>query len=249
MTLQIPNKIRWQKPVLEDSLACYRPKIQKRMRGTLSKLPQTTITHSFEPLTDEAIAWFQPLYDATIGNKPNSVLYDIRTTTLEKNPSIPYMILTIYEDEAKIGATIFSMRKDRINVAYRVFQQKWQAHTLQINPTLYSDYLVTDYARAHSLHFVSHGKDRNPYGINAAIGLATFKLSAGCTAFLPQEYDILEIEEHKITSDALIFLHPKETKQITDAILYTTPERVTHYDQLMSYADRVSIEIKLLQEH
>jgi hypothetical protein len=237
---------RWLKPAVEKPEELYGTKNAKRLINSLPKISKCNITHEIQLLDMNFLKWFTPLYEKTITSKSNAVVHDIFNSTLGNPDKISeYWGLTLFENGVPIGGTILGLRTDRINIVYRIYSHKWTNASLQANPSLYTEYLVSKYAYDLGKTYVSHGKDRNPYGLNANIGLATFKLSVGCTPSIStdnNDYPLMTLDETKLTSDALILNYPT-TDVITKATLIATKETAKDYVQLLHYPHLLHVEI------
>lgn len=247
MILTYPPHHRWLKATVKEPELLYGPKNSKRIRSTLLRIQDFAITHDIRPLDQDFLAWFVPMYEATIGGKKNAVVHDIYNSTLGNKESLSeYWCLSLYENGQPIGGTIIGIRSDRIMIVYRVYNQKWSSGSLQANPSLYTEYLVSSYAYNLGKSFVSHGKDRNPYGLNANIGLATFKLSVGCKAYIAtdnDDYAPLTLDTDSLDTDALILHHPENGEEITKATLVTTKAALEKYGQLLHYPNLLKVEV------
>lgn len=245
MLITYPSAHKWVELVGAQPDSGLGKNNQARIRSTLKRIPETEISFNIEPLSEETLEWFMPLYTASIAQKHNPKIFDIRGTTIGKSSQYPYFALALYEAGHPIGATIFSERRSLISIAYRIYPLDWSQHKLQANPSLYSEYLLNEYAWKHGFIKISHGKDRNPYGLNAHIGLGIFKLSVGCTPYLPTtSYEMLTLDLTAIDTDVLIMLPPETGAQITNALLYTKEEHFNRYSQITKYPERLSVEVK-----
>lgn len=245
--ISYPSKITWLEIVTEHADSELRKNHRARMRSLLSKLSSTTITHTVSPLTEAALDWFLPLYNSKIGQKENPNIYNIFETTIGKKNPPNYFILTLFERNIPIGGTIFSERKDKLSIAYRIYPNDWTAQTvpLQANPALYSEYLINAHAWSHGYHLISHGRDRNPYGLNANIGLALFKLSIGCTPHVPaSSYEVLSLDLDYVFQDIFVMEMPPDNNQrVERATLYASKETVDKYMPLTKYPDKVQVKV------
>lgn len=236
---------RWLKPAVQNPESLYSSSNEKRLRSTLRHVSGYDISHEFKPLDITFLEWFIPMYDKTIGNKQNAVVHDVYETTLgNKNSLSEYWSLSLYEHGQPIGGTILGIRADRVMIVYRIYNQKWTKATLQANPSIYSEYLVSKYTFDTHKHFISHGKDRNPYGLNANIGLAIFKLSVGCSPSIVldnDEYRPKTINPLTISTDALILHYPTTSDKITEATLITTKESEEKHAQINHYPDLLKV--------
>jgi hypothetical protein len=238
---------RWLKPAVEKPESLYSTNNEKRLRSTLPRVADQMITHEFKPLDTDFLAWFVPMYESTIGDKKNSVIHDVYETTLGNPNSLSeYWSLAVYEKGVPVGGTVIGIRPDRIMIVYRIYKQKWSEGTLQANPSLYSEYLVSKYAYDTGKSFVSHGKDRNPYGLNANIGLAIFKLSVGCAPSIIRdndEYLPIELDTTTLDTDALVLHYPTLGDIISNATLVTRRETAEKYAQLLHYPELLSVTV------
>ncbi len=245
MEYTFPSEHKWIEPVTEIAESALGKNNQARLRSFLKKVGSTTVTHTIEPLTKESLVWFTPLYSEIITKKDNPKVFDLYQTTLGKDSAHPYYMLTLSENGLPIGGTIFSERKNILSIAYRIYPHDWnQSSSLQANPALYSEYLINQYAWQRGYRAISHGKDRNPYGLNGGIGLAIFKLSVGCSVYLPSTpYEIYTLNLSEITQDIFLMHLPKHGEQITNATLFTSLELLPKYSAVSKYPDRLQVEI------
>lgn len=241
MIIQYPTSHTWVKSVVADPLTGFGKNHTVRIKNTLKKITESNVTYRIEPLTPAIIDWFTPLYTEMVGEKSNAKISDIYTSTLGKEANYPYNALILLEAGIPIGATIFSERKATLSFAYRIYPNHWQHNSLPAGPSLYAEYIINDYASQKQFAKISHGKDRNPYGYNAGIGLALFKLSVGCSIYLPNgQSDTASIDLDAVTDDILVFAYPQaDIKQISQAYLcvghaaYEKYHSITKYDHLV----------------
>lgn len=234
----------WTKPVDKDPLNEFSKKSRARLRSTLNKIEESSVSHKIEPLTEETLSWFTPLYNETISNRGNPKIFDIFSTTLGKGSKYTYYSLILFEEEKPVGATIFSERKSVLSVAYRISPHDWENNSLPSTPSHYVEYLLNEYAWKRGYKKLSHGKDRHPYGINSQIGLAIFKLSIGCRAYTSTtEYNTAEIDLDSITEDQLIFEHPRDGREVTKGYLCIQSDHLNKYLQATKYPDQIEVEI------
>ncbi len=233
----------WYKKVVEDPLLLMGKSNQAQLRSTLRHEDLSCITYSIEVLTEDILQWFTPLYTQEISNKSNPKVSDIYGTTLGKESPYTYYALILYENGERIGATIFSERKTVLSIAYRIYPHKWSTVVLQANPSLYTEYLINKHAHQRGLSKLSHGRDRNPYGINSYIGLAAFKLSIGCSAMIPSApLETLTFDTDTATLDAFVLEQPQEGRAITQAYLICTEASLGKYIQVTKYPHLLSVE-------
>lgn len=240
---------RWYKEAIENPEELFGTKNRKRILSSLPRISEYSITHEIKPLDQSFLNWFTPKYSDTIGAKDNAVVHDIYTSTLgNKESKSVYWCLELKENNVPIGGTIFGIREDKITTAFKVYPYKWSHGTLQANPSLYTEYLMSKFAFEQGKDSISHGKDRNPYGINAAIGLAIFKLSTGYKPYLLVESEDCQSEKlntDDIMTDSLLLHHPLTNTfddPITKATLFTTKDTESKYVQVNSYPELLEVE-------
>lgn len=244
MQLTYPSNHRWQRTVSGDALSHFSPRTAGKIRTALTLLEDNNIHYDISPLSSSFLDLFLPLYAEHIGKKDNAIVHDVYEKTLGAPASnFPYYAFSLYEGDQFIGGTIFSLRPDRISFAYRVFLPRWVRAAIKITPAYIGEYVTAEFAQQHNLPFISHGRDRNPYGLNAAVGLATFKLSAGCHAYVPTDCEIKTLETDTIQTDALVLLAPSEGTLITNAVLITSKEMEAKHLQVTKYPNLLTVEV------
>lgn len=244
MIIKYPYKHSWCRTLSKDPFAGLSKSVVIKLKATLSKIDTSTVTHEIKPLTKETIDWFVPLYTEAIENKANARVFDIYSTTIGKGSKFSYFSLTLIEDNTPIGALIFSERNEKISIAYKFYPHDWKVNTLKASPSFYAEYLLIQHAINNGFSKLSHGKDRNPYGLNSAIGLAVFKLSVGCSPHIPKnDFVENEIDLACIDTDILVLTSPLSGTQITEAILYTSPESVEKYTQVTKYPEQLKVTV------
>ncbi|MAZ56705.1 hypothetical protein CL653_02860 [bacterium] len=249
MIISYPNGHRWRKPVIADPLQHFGKSNRARVRSTLNRVHEYDVKFAIEELSADFFTWFKPLYESHIGAMQNGKIYDIEGTTLYKeNSDKKYYSITLYEKDRPTGGTIFSCLEDMLSFAYRVYGHDWVEAKLPASPSFYMEYITSKYAYDIGLKTISHGKDRNPYGLNSAIGLGMFKLSVGCKPLLPKKYEISTIDTDQIQTDALIFEMPnRDDVEIKKAYLVAKEANLPKYLQLLKYDDFLKIETILRQ--
>jgi hypothetical protein len=242
MIITYPDSHRWEKIVSDDVFKNFGKNNTARLRSSLARLETFGIRYEFVDLTAEIISWFEPWYHQTINTKENPKLSPIYETTIGKANAYPYKILILKEQGDVVGAIVFSVRPTIISIAYRIFKPNWNTAIMQANPALFGEYAMSEYTHTQGITLLSHGKDRNPYGLNANIGLALFKLSVGCRVTTPKgPYEILSIDTDTITTDILIMEQPATGKDITRAYLYATPDTQSKFIALQKYSETLEV--------
>lgn len=244
MHIEYATAHKWTKPVAEDPLVHFGKNSRARMRATLKRIPDTTIRTEIRELDEAFLDWFLPLYHTRIGEKKNPVVFDIYGRTLGKpGRTYPYYALSLFEDDAPLGGTIFSMRDDRLSIAYRTYAHTWRNIQLQANPSLFTEYVIAKHAFSEGKKTIVHGKDRNPYGLNSDIGLGAFKLSVGCSPELSKVYERRALDTEALSKDAFILEYPATGTCITNAHLIISRANEEKYAQVTKYPERLAVTV------
>jgi hypothetical protein len=244
MQISYPSHHRWLMDISSGLEASFKGRVGKKILTTLPLLPQARIHYHIEPLNEAFFTKFLPLYSSQIQTKPNALIHDIIEKTLNNSTStFPYYCLSITEGDTFMGGAIFSVRKDRISYAYRTFIKEWQHAKLKAGPALIGEYAVAEFSCSKGLTFISHGKDRNPYGLNANIGLATFKLSVGCYPSVSGDFEVKTLRTGELTEDCFILAMPETGKTIDKAYLVTLPGNEEHYLRATKYPEQLAVEV------
>src|SRR6056297_309762 len=102
MQVTYPSAHKWIEPVTEEAMSELGKNNRARLRSTLNRLEETTITHEVVPLSDAVLEWFSPLYNESIGSKLNPKVHDIHAATLGKGSDVQYCALIVHEDNEPI---------------------------------------------------------------------------------------------------------------------------------------------------
>ena len=245
MLLTIPNKIRWRREIDSDLLSQYSKRQRRSLRNTIEGFGSNPdLRFEILDLDEQLTDWFSKRYELFISAKKNPVLHNVADTTLNNPEGGVYKILIFYEADEATGGMIFSIRDNRINLVYKVFEYDWKQVALSAGPALYADYLLAEYASDLGKQYLSHGMDRNMYGLHTDIGLAVFKLSVNCKASLPNKVEFITIDTEQIQDDTLILHSPLEgTSEITEGTLFCSKENYTKYERLAKYPEQLAIKI------
>lgn len=244
MLITFPSAHRWLKTLPQDPFSGFGTNNTKKIKNSIPKLSEAGINYSIKPLSEEIIAWFEPWYADTIGSKHNPKISSIYDTTIGKSSAYPYFALIVTQDTKVVATTIFSKRKTLLSIAYRIANQNWVGAPVVASPSLIAEFATQEYALNENLTVISHGKDRNPYGINANIGLALFKLSVGCEPYLPLgDFETDTINTNSLTSDILIFALPDSGTKITQGYLCANPDVIEKYSAFQKYSEKITITV------
>jgi len=204
----------------------------KRVAKAKERLAAAAVPYRFVvgEMTNEWLDRFVPLYEEYIGAKENGTVFDIRNKiTTNQAVGKKYEAISLWQGDVFLGGVIYSLGVKALHVAYRVFPRQ-----LDIKLPISCSYVAEDYLyrRAFELqkHGIVHGKDRNPYGINSAIGLAEYKLKVGCAPWVSQSEAVVfsDATELRADQEALVFLGKEKGIKITEAILFSdrSPEEL-----------------------
>ncbi|HEU4677761.1 MAG TPA: hypothetical protein VFS75_03545 [Candidatus Paceibacterota bacterium] len=243
MKIKYASAHRWLKPVPNDALASFGKNSRARLRSALPKIAALPVRNEIAKLDEAFLERFLPRYEARIGEKRHPVVFDVRAKTLGSAKADRYYAMSLYEGDRFLGGTIFAIRKDRLAVAYRTYENAWHGARLQANPSLYVEYCLNIHAKEIGVAYIVHGKDRNPYGVNSNIGLAAFKLAAGCHAEIPRKFEIGELDTETCAEDALVLEYPGDEPRapIRRAYLVTTAETEAAWTQVVKYPHLLSV--------
>ncbi|OGG65823.1 hypothetical protein A3I99_00045 [Candidatus Kaiserbacteria bacterium RIFCSPLOWO2_02_FULL_45_11b] len=243
------NKHRWVKRIHPDILPDFGKSGIKKISQLLAKLGDTNISYKFSPLDEDFFTWFTPQYEKQVGSKKNFSGHNVIAKTLHReNKIFPYFSLTVFESDTPVGGVIFTLRKNRLSIAFRVFKPSWDKNpTVRCSPALLAEYLLARHALDNNLEYLAHGVDKNPYGLNASIGLAIFKLSVGCRPEIYFNHEIKDFNTAEYSTDTLVFEYKTGSKVIEEATLMTTLENLPKYEQLMKYEHLLKIKTVLME--
>ncbi len=242
MKIRHSNFHIWNKDALADPLNHFGKNNKARIRSTLNRVGDYNITYKIEPIGENFMDWFKPFYEKGIGAKKNAKIYNIAKTLTKSDKNRSYHSFSLYENDEPIGGMILSCTNEKLTIAYKLYENTWRTAKLPASPSFYTEYVVSKYAYDQKKSIVSHGKDRNPYGLNSNIGLGIFKLSAGYSPLLPLNYEVIETETNSLETDVLIMNLPKEEKKIKKATLIITKKNEEKYRALHSYSDILEID-------
>jgi len=246
MKITFAKTHRWHKEVTPDPINLFGKSEQAKLKGTLAKLQGNDITYSIDPLDESFFDWWLPLYQDRIISKSNPKLFDVREKTLgNPNKDKKYFSFTLFEAGERLGGVVFSLSEDTLFFAYRTLAYDWKKAHLRASPSLLVEYLLSEHAKNAAMKYISHGIDRNPYGVNSSIGLALFKLSTGCRPQMPKTYEIDTLETDELTTDALVLECPNVPApyaDITKAYLLADDAGIEKWKSLTKFPDILSTE-------
>jgi hypothetical protein len=261
-----PRYVGWQVDLQNrlDANLCFGKKTSKKIQKTILLLEKEGYTFKTEPVQEELLKKFLPLYHKNISEKENPKFFDV-PTELQKNSKkedSQIEALSLYYGTTYVGGVIYRVVADSIKINYRVFQKEL-FKSFPITPSIVSDFFIYQKAIDLKKEFVTHGKDSNLYGLHSSIGLALFKIQSGCYPkvskdcpifFTRKKSDLKAEDTQQICSDPtytldytqnffltkndiLVFLGEKQNEKIQKAILFlknTDEETLKKYELLFN---------------
>jgi len=245
MQISYPSHHSWTKPITENHLELFGESARRKLRTTAKAVAHQAINTKVERLNEKTLEWFIPLYEERMKLKHSPIIFNVKETTLNNpNTKKTYYSLSLFEQGRPIGATIFSLFNQRLSIAYRAYSPQWQHATLPASPSLYTEWAIADFASEQNIKKIIHGKNRNPYGAFASIGLATFKLSSGCVPVTAKKFELKSADTSSFTEDVLILLQPEGgEKQIRSSLLIIAEENFPAHEQITKYPERLQVKV------
>ena len=232
---------RWSKPTSEGLMKCFGKKSQGKLRATLKGTLQYDIKTWVEPVSEEFLDWFLPMYEGRIESKSNPNVIPIRERVAKAKR--PYYALILSEHGVNLGATIFSVTETDFSIAWRTYENDWKTAKLAANPSIYMEYISEELAIRYNCENLVHGKDTNPYGLHSSIGLAAFKLKVGVKPSIAKKYDMQTIDTESLKNDAIIFEYTKDNEtEIKKGYLVTSRETEHKWSQVTKYPHLIEVE-------
>lgn len=243
MQINYADHHKWVKTVPRDDVfGSFGDSGKEKLKSTLNKISDSRVTSIIRPVDEFFLSWFIPMYTENIHKKGNPKIHPIKDKVLNGNKI--YYALQLFEDQKPVGGTIFSVQEATISIAYRVYSNDWLMHSFRASPSLYTEYLIEQHARTIDCVTIIHGRDRNPYGMNAGIGLAIFKLAVGCQPYLSSSYELKELNTENCSEDALVFEYPgEEDQKIAKAYLITSPSTQGKWSAVIKYPQFLDVEV------
>lgn len=242
MIIPHPSHHTWYKILAEDPLSQFGKNSIRKICASKEKLSAFGVSIRESEVDDALLEWFTPLYEDSIQRKDHPFTIDIRSKMLEDKER--YHALCLYQDGVPLGAMLFTLRRNKLSLAYRMFAADWHREALPASPSLLMEYEISVLAQRHAKKALIHGKDRNPHGLNSSIGLAAFKLASGCKVRIPSQFTVAELDTATLKDDVLVMRLPEKTsRRITKSCLITTEEDLPKYGQLLKYPHLLEIEV------
>lgn len=242
MLITYPSHHSWYKKAKEDSLQHYGKNDQRRLRKTIDLVNESNIHFDIKPADASFFEWFTPLYNKSISVKKNPQIHNVQEILTKPNPqALGHYTLTLYENSKPIGGCIFTDYGWYYSIAYRVYLPEWDKADAPASPAMYGEYVLDRHTFEQGRKMLTHGRDRNPYGINSSIGLGIFKLATGCSARVALTHEVRVLDTSTIHEDCLVLHSPAKGRDITEATLICTEATKEKYIQLFKYPERLTI--------
>src|SRR3989339_475674 len=208
---------------IKDPYIFFGKKPKKRIKRSLEKInAQAEYKFKIVDVDNSFLEKFTPLYKNNINEKFTPIIYDVVDNILENQKNgRQYKAISVFKKDEFVGGLIFSIRKNSLSAAYKVFPKELDNFKLPISPTHIAEYLFINYAINCGKEFISHGRDLNAFGFKYNIGLAIFKLSLGCIPFvsISDNNEILTLSQFPDNKDILLFIGKDIDSQINQMIL------------------------------
>lgn len=234
-----PSYITWKVELQKDKDFSYLlgKSETKKLKKTLELLPLSEYQFKVTQVDKQYLAEFIPMYQTDMRQKKHGVIFDVHQK-IESNhkKEIRYEAISLLKNDSLIGGMIYSIRGSSVSVAYRSFP-----HTLDIKLPISCSYAAEHYLVNRAIELdkftITHGRDRNPFGLNSAIGLADYKLRIGSVPYVSKskENEFHRLKEYTHDEDSLIFLGTEPAQRITKAVLLyqsNSPAREKNYISL-----------------
>lgn len=241
-----PQYIKWELSLAKkiSSLECFSPEIAKKIPKSLSRLQAAGYTFVFEAVDASYMEKFHTLYVQNISQKENPKIFEVKGKIAEKlSKGETIEALSLYKNNTYLGGSIYRVLDEKFSVIYRTFQKEFEI-SLPVNVGIAADSLVYQKAIDEKKTDITHGRDRNLYGLHSDIGLAQFKLLVGCAPYISNNQQVIFSREKNDFEGAsvkilegtdplllqniqgskecvLMFLGSESNAKIEKAILYT----------------------------
>lgn len=250
-TKKYPQYVRWKLSLAdhEEPWQFFGKKTGKRVRRAVEKCAQDkTEVFKIETVDDDYLEAFVKIYTESIAEKSNPRHIDVIQKIHEKQEEgVEYEAVSLYNSDTSklIGGLLYSKREESLNAAFKAFPAEFSA-TMPATPTRVAEYYFIERAKQLQKTYISHGKDRNVYGVHCDLGLARFKLSIGCVPYVPADNTLWkeEVDANK-EKVVFIFLGEDVDTPVQESILITTKteeESRAAYPELWKH-ERFSVTI------
>jgi hypothetical protein len=243
MYISFPSHHTWFKFVAAEPLSQFGKNAAAQLRSSISSYEDHNIEVEVTDIDPSFLSWFVPLYVERMAKKEHPAIFDIRAHIEKGQSRFPYKAMILKEDDVPLGAMIFTLRTNKVSIAFRTFSPLWNEAKLAASPSLFMEYQICLYAQKMGKRVVTHGKDSNPYGPHLNIGLAMFKLASGFKVRTSGTFEVEKLDTQSISENTLVLALPEGTsRRIKTGYLLVRKEDVGKYAQLTKYPLLLSIE-------
>ncbi len=245
MIIEYSDYVAWNKKIDSSELLNNFNTRQRKYLNALFKSDNfSKLHHKIEIVNDDFLESFTPFYINKISNKKNPHVVDIKNMVHLNSQKHPVYSLELYEDNIFIGGSIFTHRKHVITTSVKAYERDWHSFSNSVSPTLLAEYYFYTHAQKFMYTDVSHGKDRNPYGVNSNINLCASKLQLGYRPTVPKKAILKTLSTEELNQDTLVLVKPYTDEHISHAVLCTRDsDYATAYNYLLSQKSALQIEV------
>ncbi len=243
-----PQYITWEVSLIEktSALSCFSSEISKKIPKTLLRLKEAGYTFVFERVDASYMKNFSVVYKENITQKNNPKIFDVENEIAKKIlDGSTIEALSLYKNDTYLGGSIYRVLDEKFSVIYRSFVKTFE-FSLPVNIGIVADFFLYQKAIDEKKMHITHGRDRNLYGLHSDPGLVQFKLSVGGIPHVSKHENqmIFSREKEDISGKNIkiiegngpsilnqnfysskdcvfIFLGEQKDTKITKAILYT----------------------------
>lgn len=245
-----PEFIAWHLPLegFTDANQIFSAKTAKKIRSGLRILDEQEYQFHIEDFDERYIDRFDALYRSNLEAKKSPRIKNIRQMLANAPEQRQYKILVLEKDGVMLGGlTFFISYGHTLMTVLKVFPYALPDTKLPISPTFLAEYKLFAHCFDLGLDKIVHGRDKNIYGKNSAIGLAMFKTQLGCKPRAAVSAMIFPLESIERTEeDMLVFLASEAKEFIDHAILYTreSPEVAREKYATLFASEHFTVEIR-----
>ena len=200
-----PDYIGWRVSLknLTSGMDLFHGSALKHLKKAFVMLEASTFRFVFEAADAAYIQRFAPLHQTLMKEKGSS--FEVDFGGLQKKAAqAHYGALSLYDGEHYLGGMLYNIRTDFIGLMYRVLPHKIELN-LPTSLAKMSDVLLLNTALQIGMKYYSLGKGKNPFGLHASIGLASYKMISKAQPYIPMSANLHDQFDWDLKSDILIF--------------------------------------------
>lgn len=194
----------------------------RRVTKAAALLRQAGYRMEIQPAGAKYLDYFIPCYQQHVSAKKGTV-FDVRSHLARAwQRGREYEAISLWAGQTLLGGLLYCVGVSSVSVAYRVFPRHLPVK-LPIGCSLVAERWLAERALALGRRAIWHGRDRNVYGLNSAIGLAMYKTNLGCLPYVSRTgmNSFQAVAALALASDALVLLGDGGQRVITEGILFT----------------------------